>query len=225
MEAINELWTSVLAFSAQFVTPDWGKLVGLIPLLLLLVVVLYLAWLFRTWTRFNASLPERLRPQLSGRRLLVVHAAGVLLGALVCTLAFQTGGSAADGSLGLTVTTPLLLLGLAIAIGSVCNGILYWERSAPDEDEPEDASAVWAREHRRSISIVIQFALGVLITAAGLVLLPAPGADGVQPVASVPLLVIGLLVAIAAVGRVIAGARLDDTDDLVATDATGAAAH
>lgn len=212
MDAINNIWTNILAFTGQFVTPDWGQLIGLIPLGLLLVVILYLLWLGRTWMRFNASLPERLRPQLTPRRLLIAHAGGVLLGALICILAFQTGGSAEDGTLGLTVTLPLLLIGLMTCIGSVCNGILYWERSADDADEPEDASSVWFREHRRSISIVIQFFLGVLVTAAGLLLLPPADANGVQPVASVPLLVLGLILAISAVGRAIVGAGLDDHD-------------
>ena len=50
LQALDQLWTSLLAFSATFVTPDWGALIGLLPILLLLFVVapivtiLVLAW-------------------------------------------------------------------------------------------------------------------------------------------------------------------------------------
>ncbi len=50
VDTLNQLWTDLLAFSATFVTPDWGQLIALLPVFLLLFVVgpmltvLVLAW-------------------------------------------------------------------------------------------------------------------------------------------------------------------------------------
>ena len=44
---MDQIWTSLLGFIAQIVSPDWGKLVDLIPLGLLGFVGLYVLWLVR----------------------------------------------------------------------------------------------------------------------------------------------------------------------------------
>ena len=44
---LERLWTSILEIVAQFVTPDWGKLVSLIPVFMAIVVVLVLVGTFR----------------------------------------------------------------------------------------------------------------------------------------------------------------------------------
>lgn len=211
MDPISQLVNGLLGLLTPIITPDWGQLIALIPLLLVLVVALYLAWLARTWMRFNASLPAHLRPQLSRSRWLVVYTVGVALGGLVCVAAFQLGGKGSDGTLGLYVNTPLLLAGLLIAIGVVGHGILRWEHDHAN-DEPEDAAAAWVRQHGRGISIALQFAIGVLITAAALLIPSEPDAQGVVPVAVVPLLIPGLLLAIFAIYRVVAGAFGPESD-------------
>ena len=38
---IEEVWSQLIGFTEQFVVPDWGSLVGLIPMLLLALTVLY----------------------------------------------------------------------------------------------------------------------------------------------------------------------------------------
>ena len=53
---IEELWSGLIAFSAQFVVPDWGKLIELIPILLAGLVFLYLAWIVY---RFATAGPTR----------------------------------------------------------------------------------------------------------------------------------------------------------------------
>jgi hypothetical protein len=53
---IEELWNGLIEFSAQFVIPDWGELVGLIPLGLAALVFLYLTW---TLFRFATAGPTR----------------------------------------------------------------------------------------------------------------------------------------------------------------------
>lgn len=60
VDQLNQMWTNLLQFTSQFVVPDWGKLVGLIPILLLIgvvgpiVTILALAWL-----RYGALRPRR----------------------------------------------------------------------------------------------------------------------------------------------------------------------
>src|SRR6185295_10675541 len=44
---LERLWTSILELMAQVVTPDWGVLVSLIPVAILIFVVIVLIWLFR----------------------------------------------------------------------------------------------------------------------------------------------------------------------------------
>ena len=39
IEQLEQMWNSIVEFSATFVTPDWGELVGLLPILVLILVV------------------------------------------------------------------------------------------------------------------------------------------------------------------------------------------
>jgi hypothetical protein len=58
IEQLQQIWNSLVEFSATFVTPDWGQLVGLLPLLLLIGVVgplLTLVVLF--WFRYLVVRP------------------------------------------------------------------------------------------------------------------------------------------------------------------------
>jgi hypothetical protein len=218
MDAINSFWSGVLQLLTPVVTPDWGALVGLLPLLLLVPVALYLFVTIRAWRRLRAQLPASLRRTPNRRTQLVLHAGGVLFGAMVIALAFAVAGTPEDRTIGLTVSVPLLILGVLIAVATVGNGIVAWENGAVDEETGEvDPSAAWVAAHRRPITLVLQFAIGVAIAAVGLLLRPPADATGVQPVATVPILVLGLLLAISAVGRAIVGLRSDDD----ATDVAG----
>jgi plastocyanin len=53
---IEELWSSLIGFTEQFVVPDWGALVGLIPVGLALIVFMYLVWLI---LRYAGAGPRR----------------------------------------------------------------------------------------------------------------------------------------------------------------------
>jgi hypothetical protein len=50
VDALNRIWTDLLAFSASFITPEWGSLVGMLPIFLVIgvvgpiVTILVLAW-------------------------------------------------------------------------------------------------------------------------------------------------------------------------------------
>ena len=45
---MDQIWTNLINFIAPLVSPDWGKLVGLIPVFLLALVGLYCLWLVRS---------------------------------------------------------------------------------------------------------------------------------------------------------------------------------
>ena len=53
---IQEIWTQFLAFTSKLVVPDWGALVGLIPVMLLALGVVYLVWIV---LRFGSAGPVR----------------------------------------------------------------------------------------------------------------------------------------------------------------------
>jgi plastocyanin len=53
---LEDLWTSLLAWTGQFVVPDWGSLIRLIPLGLAGLVFLYVTW---TAFRFATAAPTR----------------------------------------------------------------------------------------------------------------------------------------------------------------------
>lgn len=53
---LDALWSSLIEFTQQFVVPDWGSLIGLLPILLAAVVALYLS---ATIYRFATAGPTR----------------------------------------------------------------------------------------------------------------------------------------------------------------------
>ena len=67
-DLLNQIWTGILQFATQFVTPDWGKLVVLIPVILLIaavgpiVTIVALAWLR------HGTVRPRLRVQFAESR-------------------------------------------------------------------------------------------------------------------------------------------------------------
>jgi plastocyanin len=50
MEKLQQLWNAILDLTAKLVIPDWGALVGLIPVALFAAVVLWLVWLVWAYT-------------------------------------------------------------------------------------------------------------------------------------------------------------------------------
>jgi hypothetical protein len=53
---LEQIWTNILDFTAQLVTPDWGKLINLMPVAIVLAAVLILMWTFR---RLAGAKPAR----------------------------------------------------------------------------------------------------------------------------------------------------------------------
>jgi plastocyanin len=115
---MDQLWTDVLTFINRLVSPDWGALVALVPILLLLGVVAYLAWIV---VRYMKAGPTR-----RGKRRLTpvpppgVHAAE---GSLAPVLA-------AIGSFALFYG--FVFKGWAYIIGGIILALtlIYWLREA-----------------------------------------------------------------------------------------------
>ena len=113
---LEELWDGLIHFTEQFVVPDWGALVALIPIGLGALVVLWVLWTVR---RFATAGPtHRGIQRITPRPPAGVHAPGPsfapILGAIGAFLLF----------LGLVVRGPALILGIvAFAIT-----LLYWGR-------------------------------------------------------------------------------------------------
>lgn len=77
IDQLNKIWSGLLQFSTQFVTPDWGALIKIIPYLVVIgvvgpiVTILALAWL-----RYGARLPRRRVAFADPRRAAALDDAG-----------------------------------------------------------------------------------------------------------------------------------------------------
>ena len=113
---MDKIWSSILVFVTQFVSPDWGKVVGLIPLGLFGLVGLYLLWLMRKLATIGPA--ER-----GGQPAPPAPPAGV----------HMPGGSLAPffGALGLAlVVFGLVFRGAITALGlaALILALIYWLR-------------------------------------------------------------------------------------------------
>jgi len=60
IDQLNQIWTNILLFTAKFVTPDWGALVGLIPIILVIAAVgPILTLLMIMWLRYGIRRPRQ----------------------------------------------------------------------------------------------------------------------------------------------------------------------
>lgn len=222
MSALDSFWTGVLSLLTPLVTPDWGKLIGLIPLLLLGLVLLFIALQARAWMRMGQTMPKRgpkgrpapLMPKILG------HLGVMAIGVVTVIIAFVAGAAGGwDGATspaGLLVNFPLLILGLGLIIGALGNGIRLWERHGRDDIEPDviDHITGWMRQHPARAKRILAFVAGVFIAAVGLALGTAPGATTPEPVdvAVMPILLLGLVLAVGSVGSGIAAMWTHDPD-------------
>lgn len=223
MSPLDSFWTGVMSLLTPLVTPDWGKLVALIPLALLALVLLYLALLVRAWARWSASQPVRW-PRMRARRLgstVAVHAIVVAIGLAAALLAFIAGSRDPDWNggnspLGLVVNVPLLLLGLGLAVGTAGHGVRLWERGGRDDVEPDalDRMAAAVARHPTRAKRATVFIAGVMIATTGMLLGVVPGYTGgdPEPMAVIPVLLLGLAMAVGSVGSTIASMWTHDPD-------------
>lgn len=223
MSPLDSFWNGVLSLLAPIITPDWGKLIVLIPLLLLLLVLAFLGRVVMAWASLYQSQPVR-GPKIrhrSVRPLVIAHLAVMAVGVLVVVAAFVVGSNdpawnGRNSPLGLVVNVPLLILGLIVVVGGGGSGARLWDRFGRDDLEPDPIDRVMAlaRRHPGRAKRAVTFALGVLLAALGLGLGTAPGGATAQPVpvAVLPLLLLGLALAVGAVGSAIAAVWRSDPD-------------
>jgi plastocyanin len=111
---LDELWTSILELMAQFVIPDWGALIALLPVFILVLTLVILASTFLRLLR--APKPRRGKQRITPRTPAGIHMPGPsfapILASVGVFLLF----------LGVVFPGPLLLVG-GIALGLT---LLYW---------------------------------------------------------------------------------------------------
>jgi plastocyanin len=113
---LEDLWTSILEFTSQFVIPDWGGLIALLPVAIFALVLVVLVVQF--WRIARAAPARRGKARIEPRPPVGVHMPGpsfapifAAVGAFLLFLGVVFGG------------LPLVLGAIGLAIG-----LLYWLR-------------------------------------------------------------------------------------------------
>ncbi|MEO8571165.1 MAG: cytochrome c oxidase subunit 4, partial [Chloroflexota bacterium] len=107
---LERLWTSILGLMTQLVTPDWGKLIGLLPVGMLVLVVLILLRLFAQL--MTAPKPRRGKARIAPKTPSTIHMPGpsfapvfAAIGMFLLLLGLVFGGVAAIlGAIALVLT-------------------------------------------------------------------------------------------------------------------------
>ena len=222
MSPLDSFWNGVLSLLAPIITPDWGKLIVLIPWLLLLLVLGFLGRVASAWVGLYRAQPVR-GPKVrrrSVRPLLIGHVAMAVFGVIVAAAAFVVGSrdpswNGSNSPLGLVVNLPLLLIGLVVLIGTGGSGARAWDRYGRDDFQPDiiDRAADLIRRHPGRAKRASAFALGIVLAGTGLVLGTVPGrSDQSLPIAVLPLLLLGLILAVGAFGSAVQAVWRSDPD-------------
>ena len=214
--AAGDLWSAFLDALDRLLTPDWGDVIRWLPIAISVAVLAVLAMLARSWLRLlraERAAGQRV-PLARGRRRAAVSpplAWALLIPLGVCLiLAGLLSGPGLDASRGIepVANLPLLLAGLATALGGAAVAVHVWERA--DEPgaldgwlaSPLAAPATAARSvlgglrvlHRREVLIPLG---GVVAVAAFLA--PTRDAGGGPGAVHLPVLLGGLLLMLGAV--------------------------
>lgn len=136
---LDGIWTWFLDLVGQVLVPAWNDLIGYIPLLLLGLLLLAVAWLAWWWRRHSAVNRPRVSPRLpSGRKPADLHMPGPSLWPFVAPIGLLlmlfTLAVGVTGSLG-----TLALFGLGLGVGLV--GVLGWYLEAGHEYRQLEAGA------------------------------------------------------------------------------------
>ena len=126
---IEQLWSDLIEFTTQFVIPDWGALISLLPVFLTIPVFLYITWTIYKWATAG--------PKRSGKRRLPpvappgIHMPGPSFAPFV----------AAAGMF--LLVFGLVAGGIWLAVGGVALvlTLLYWGREALRDYDGIPASA------------------------------------------------------------------------------------
>jgi len=111
---LDELWTGILELMTQFVIPDWGALIALLPVFMFILVLLILAWTFVRLLR--APKPRRGKARLTPRTPAGIHMPGPSFAPILASVGLFLM------FLGIVFPGPILWVG-AIALGLT---LLYW---------------------------------------------------------------------------------------------------
>ena len=135
---LDQAWNSTLEFLSQFLIPEWGSLIGLLPIILLVVVVV---WLVFTVRRFATAGPTR----RGKTRITPVAPSGVHMPGPSWAPFVAAGGAA-------LVFWGLVFGGLPLLIGVVALflALLFWGREGLrdyDRIEPTEANRLPAVVH------------------------------------------------------------------------------
>ena len=115
---IEELWSGLIGFSSQFIIPDWGGLIELLPVLLAIPVILYITWTIYRWATAGPT-------RRGKRRLPPVSPEGVHMpGPSFAPVLGAFGATALV--FGFVVGGIWLLVGFVILVIT----LLYWGREA-----------------------------------------------------------------------------------------------
>ena len=132
-------WDTLLDSIGSLVSPDWGALVLLLPILVLLVVGAYLVWVIRRYAtagpQVSRPLPTAPAPQgihMPGPSLAPFLAAGGAFCLVLSTL-FITVTSGSDPGTTTVAIQPMGVVALAIGLLAMVGALLYWGREANRE--------------------------------------------------------------------------------------------
>lgn len=115
---LDDLWNGFLELTAQFVIPDWGAVIALLPILVIFLVVAILLWVFLKF--FHQAPARRGKARIEPLTPAGIHMPGPSFAPIVASIgAFLL-------LLGLVFGGLVLVVG---AIGLVV-GLLYWLREA-----------------------------------------------------------------------------------------------
>lgn len=115
---IEDLWSSLIEFTSQFVIPDWGSLIALLPVFLALPVVLFVTWTIYRWA--TAGPTRRGKRRLPPVTPAGIHMPGPSFAPVLAAVgAFFLVFGVVEGGLWLLVGGLILLVTL-----------LYWGREA-----------------------------------------------------------------------------------------------
>src|SRR5918995_5469306 len=111
---LEEAWNGILEVMAQFVIPDWGALIALLPAFIFVLTIVVLVWVFLRL--FRAPKPRRGKSRITPRAPTGIHMPGPSFAPVIASIGVFLL------FLGFVFPGPILALG-GIALGL---GLLYW---------------------------------------------------------------------------------------------------
>src|SRR4051812_13392104 len=118
MELLQNLWNGILQLTSQFVNPDWGALIALLPVFTAILLVVFFVWALVMYRRTGRRRrrPGRITPPPPAGVHMPGPTYGPVFAAAGVFLLF----------LGLVFPGPLLLIG---GVGLILS-LLFWGREA-----------------------------------------------------------------------------------------------